>query len=1276
MKEDDRRTSKEESLQMRAAWWRSIHWSRVGMLTGGITVLLVAVLLIAPSLIDWTPYRDQIAALASRASGLEIRLDGPISLHLLPRPAFRVEKLSLGADAPLEANVGALEVVLDWGALTRGRFAARTIRLIRPRIRVDDPLALNRWWAARSTAGVNDSTQGGRSDLPRRFEVAEGRLLLAEPQGQRFHRFDIARLSLLRARPERPWRMVFEGALDAIPVNLRIEGGRRHRDGDMAIKAAFDLAGTTFTYTGRVRSGARGGPGGIVITQADGKFEVDASSPAGLIAAGREWSGYPPLRADDLPRLLKAPIRAQGHLLLDGSSVRFEEIRARLDKGRLDGRIALDLAPFALHFDLECDSLELADLLVPGDHAAPSSREAGMPLELSARWQLLHERLTSLPGVLEGKLTVRALHWRNVLSRDARLALTAGADERLDLRLGVDLPGGGHADLVAAAPGPDKTAPVLVGTLRLELPSISALKDDSGKGKGESGPGFRFPFDRLDATLGWRWRLAELTIDPLKVTLDGREFEGRLSYAEPEDKSGKPGDAPVADAHPQLSFAISGRELSIEPAFLAQGEKPSSPWTSRRLLEDLEGMSDHLPPWRMEASLSLSRVGIGALTLEDLKTVIRHRPDGRFDLAHLDFRRGEMVFALDDGRFEIIEGNPHLMLAGKSQARKAGALVELLALDSGWKGVLPEQGGGRLDLWPDRLELSLALEQANRRLALDGDMFWDEGVEKTAGITVPDLAERLPSALASAIVPPDRLDLHWQVGWQDAGRLIDLLPPTGWRALLEQAARDDRTLDLHGRITGPSAAPEMSMQGSLLGARTQLELVAVSPQRPQEWKLRLALAHADLRRWGVGGRQATALPLTLALEGTIDHRDGRLVADTVKIGRSQAWLELIWQDPKGATPAGGHTPAGPRIALDIEADRLDLDELGLAERPKGGSALAWPVRPFEEVVPASWQGEGRIGASAIRLRGEDLADILAEGTLHDGRIDITTFRLSGFGGKLKGEGRIGLGTRREIDVHLLSSGLSVGALLPFFGAPNVLAGKWDGEASFSGSGESVYDLVSHLEGRGMAEWKQPALIGVDLDTLARNLAELSLGGRGAGVGGIARLIAAGLRRGRTGFSDSRFEMTVSKGVASIESLRLASRESRLETSLDLDLPALRLEGRGSVRLLPLDPKAPALSFRLEGPLGAPELRWNSTLLERWLVEHLTRRVLPRLPLPPTDDPTLAPPDILAPHGTTGEKGNDAAPSPIFDLFENALQRLKTRIDKKGAPESQNNREGR
>lgn len=1276
MQEADRRTSKAENLQIRTAWWRGIHWSRVGMLSGGILVLLVAVLLIAPSLIDWTPYRAQIAALASRASGLEIRLNGPISLHLLPRPAFRVEKLSLGADAPLEARVGALEVVLDWGVLTHRRFAARTIRLIRPQIRVDDPLALNRWWAERSMAGVHDSAKGGRSDLPRRFEVAEGRLLLAEPQGQRFHHFDIARLSLLRARPERPWRMVFEGALDAIPVNLRIEGGRRHHDGNMAIKAAFDLAGTGFTYTGRVRSGTKGGPGGITITQADGKFEIDVSSPAGLIAAGREWSGYPPLRVDDLPRLLKAPIRAEGHLLLDGSSVRFEEIRARLDNGRLDGRIALDLAPFALHFELECDSLELADLLVPGGHAAVSSREPGMPLGVSARWQLLHERLTSLPGELEGKLTVRALRWHDMLSRDARLALSLGADERLDLRLGVDLPGGGHADLVAAAPGPDKAAPALVGTLRLELPSISALKDDSGKGEGASGSGFRFPFDRLDASLGWRWRMAALTVDPLKVTLDGREFEGRLSYAEAEGKGGKPGDNEAADAYPRLSVAISGRELSIEPAFLAQGEKPSSFWSPRRLLEELEGMSEHLPPWRMEASLSLSRVEIDALSLEDLQTVIRRRPDGYFDIAHLEFRGGEMVLVLDDGRFEIIEGNPHLMLAGKLQARKADTLVEFLALDSSWKGVLPEQGGGRFDLWPDRLELSVALEQANRRLALNGVMFWDEVVEKTAKITVPDLAERLPSALAAGIVPPDRLDLHWQIGWQDAERLIGLLPPTGWRALLEQAARDDHTLDLHGRITGPSAAPEISAQGRLLGARTQLKLVAVSPQRPQGWKLRLSLAHADLRRWEVGSKQATALPLTLELAGAIDNRDGRLVADKVKIGRSRGRAELAWQDPKGAAPAGDHSPAGPRIALDIEADRLDLDELGVAERPDDGSALAWPVRPFEEIVPAYWQGEGRIGASAIRLRGEDLADLLAEGTLHDGRIDITTFRLSGLGGKLKGEGRIGLGTRREIGVHLISSGLAVGSLLPFFGAPNVLAGKLDGEAVFSGSGESVYDLVSHLEGRGMAEWNQPAFIGVDLDTLAHNLAELSVDGRGAGVGGIARLIAAGLRRGRTDFADTRLEMTVSKGVASIESLRLASRESRLEASLDLDLPALRLEGRGSARLLPLDPKAPALSFRLEGPLGAPELRWNSTLLERWLVEHLIRRVLPRLPLPPMDDPSLAPPDILAPHGTTGEKENDAATSPIFYLFENALQRLKMRNDRKGAPEMHKDREGR
>ncbi len=1262
MEEDDRQTDGRAGEFPRHSRWREIRWRRIAAVGGTVLAVLVVVLLFAPSLIDWTPYRVQIAALAGRASGLEIRLDGPISLHLLPRPAFRVERLSTGADAPFEAEVGALEVVLDWRALFRGRFAARTIRLVNPQVRIDDPLALNRWWTTRAEMGAK--REGGEEEapreLPRRFEVSDGRLLLAEPEGGRIHRFDIARLFVRQARPARSWRMDFEGALDDIPVDLHIEGGRRHDDGNMAVKATFDLAGTSFAYSGRVRSGVKGGLGGLTIAEADGRFEVRARSPAGLIAAGRVWSSRPPLRASDLPTILKAPIEARAHLRLDGHGVRFEEIRARLDKGRLDGRIAIALAPFTVRLALECDRLDLADIWMAAGDPDRVSQEPTTPFRLAARWQWLQEHLASLPGVVEAELTVRALRWRDLLTRDARLAMTLGNDQWIDLRFDADLPGGGHGSLVAAAPGPGKSAPALVGTLRLGLPSLAALtanaKDDADTAAGRAP---HLPFDRLETSLGWRWKGAKVTVDPFRAALDGRAFDGRLSYAEP----GGTHAGQAAENSPRLTIKLSGENLPVEPALLPSEAGRRALWSPRRLIDRLSDLTEALPAWEIKMDIALKRIAGADLPLEDLQAVLRHRAGGRLELAHLGFRRGGVEFLFRDGVFEELEGDRHIGVAGELKAYRSGALVELFALDPDLTGVLPEQVGGRFDLRRARLDLSLALADGDRRVTLDGSLIWDEVSEKERGAAHLAI---LPARLAKRIVPPDRIDLGWQINWRDAAPLVRLLPPGGWHSLIKQAAARDGRVDLGGRLVGPTATPRLVAHGHMLGARTELDLAALTGQRRKNgrtWKLYLTLDHEDLRRLVARTSKGGALPLSLAVEGTFGPHDGMLDMNEMKIGGSRARGRLRWRSAE-AEGGGENTSSGLDFVLEVEAPLIDLDELGIARRMSRDASLAWSVRPFEALVPASWSGEGRFSAAAIRLRDQDLHDLLAEGTLHDGRLDLTTFRLAGLGGGLSATGHLGLGTRREIALTLTAKEFETRRLLSFVAAPGVLAGKLDGELAFSGVGESAYDLVSHLEGHGTAVWKQPALIGVDLDALAEELARLADAGQPIAAASLATMFARALKRGRTDFSDSRFDVAISQGIARIGTLRLASRESRLEAGLSLDLPALRIEGEGNVRLLTLVSKAPALSFRLEGGLEAPDVRWNGAALRRWLIRRLAQRVLPRLPLPSPDDPTLAPPDILAP--SPGKEAADT-PSPLRSLFERALQRLRKRVEDERSP---------
>ncbi|HXZ67239.1 MAG TPA: AsmA family protein, partial [Alphaproteobacteria bacterium] len=83
---------------------------------GVLVVLLVAAVLIGPSLIPASVYRDQIAQAVEQATGRTFKIEGDVSLSIFPTVKAKVEKASLGnmpgGVAPEMAEIGRLDVGL------------------------------------------------------------------------------------------------------------------------------------------------------------------------------------------------------------------------------------------------------------------------------------------------------------------------------------------------------------------------------------------------------------------------------------------------------------------------------------------------------------------------------------------------------------------------------------------------------------------------------------------------------------------------------------------------------------------------------------------------------------------------------------------------------------------------------------------------------------------------------------------------------------------------------------------------------------------------------------------------------------------------------------------------------------------------------------------------------------------------------------------------------------------------------------------------------------
>jgi hypothetical protein len=111
-----------------------------------IVILILAIAVAAPPLMNWENHRDSIDQMISRASGTEARTEGRISLRLLPAPKISLDRLRLGGRTPdsptLTADQVQAEIALT--PLLRGDVQFTETRVNRADIRV--PISGNGSW--------------------------------------------------------------------------------------------------------------------------------------------------------------------------------------------------------------------------------------------------------------------------------------------------------------------------------------------------------------------------------------------------------------------------------------------------------------------------------------------------------------------------------------------------------------------------------------------------------------------------------------------------------------------------------------------------------------------------------------------------------------------------------------------------------------------------------------------------------------------------------------------------------------------------------------------------------------------------------------------------------------------------------------------------------------------------------------------------------------------------------------------------------------------------
>ena len=94
-------------------------------------ILALVTALVGPHFVDWNKYRSEFETQASRMTGLNVRVAGPIDAKLLPTPSLNLSRIDIarGADEAGSLRARRLSIEFSLGSLVRGEFKATDVIL-------------------------------------------------------------------------------------------------------------------------------------------------------------------------------------------------------------------------------------------------------------------------------------------------------------------------------------------------------------------------------------------------------------------------------------------------------------------------------------------------------------------------------------------------------------------------------------------------------------------------------------------------------------------------------------------------------------------------------------------------------------------------------------------------------------------------------------------------------------------------------------------------------------------------------------------------------------------------------------------------------------------------------------------------------------------------------------------------------------------------------------------------------------------------------------------
>jgi len=459
----------------------------------------------------------------------------------------------------------------------------------------------------------------------------------------------------------------------------------------------------------------------------------------------------------------------------------------------------------------------------------------------------------------------------------------------------------------------------------------------------------------------------------------------------------------------------------------------------------------------------------------------------------------------------------------------------------------------------------------------------------------------------------------------------------GWTVLVERANVSKGHVIYLDHATGRrSEAEDLSLELGRDAASGELHLAAKA--QVQGAPLALTGRLADPARLAAGGRGPAELSLEtpeggLRFSGTVEAAGPRVSGRLdVAFTNLRALLEerlglMLSMAPDALRTLTLSSPvtAGPQ-AVELAELKLAVDDIdaqgglmlaGLDGRPRLRADLAFGHLALDRYLPPPAKGEpaaGKAGAqpaaegwsdepialplllpldveakatfAGLSVRGFETGKGEAELRAEGARAMLRLGDLALYDGRVQATVDVVAGPPHDVSVAWRVEGVQARPLLAALAGTDRLEGRTFSEAKLVARGLSPEDLVSTLEGTGQLEFRDGAILGINIAALVRRVTTLDL--------------SEDRTPRRTDFARLAAGFVMEKGILRTDDITLEAPLFRLHGAGTVDLPrrtlSLRLEPAFAATLEGQEGREPVfragVPVLIEGPWSAPAWRFD------------------------------------------------------------------------------------